>query len=88
MPFISYRDRPTSIDEGSREVLIPHETGVLLTTRDQERDHRRVTMVDLMTECNYLNPHVKVITEVNPPESFETFAETLNMRRDSIPNSS
>ncbi len=33
MPFISYRDRPISIDEGSREVVIPHETGVSLTTR-------------------------------------------------------
>lgn len=56
MPFIPYRDRPISIDEGSREVRIPHETGVSLTTRDHERDHRRVTMADLMTQCNYLNP--------------------------------
>ncbi|WP_018256300.1 type II/IV secretion system ATPase subunit [Halomicrobium katesii] len=78
MPFIPYRDRPISIDEGSREVFIPHETGVSLTTRDHERDHRRVTMADLMTECNYLNPDVEVIAEVNTPESFETFAETLN----------
>jgi len=78
MPFIPYRDRPVSIDEGSREVFIPHETGVSLTTRDHERDHRRVTMADLMTECNYLNPDVEVIAEVNTPESFETFAETLN----------
>jgi hypothetical protein len=31
-----------------------------------------------MTECNYLNPDVEVIAEINTPESFETFAETLN----------
>jgi type IV secretory pathway ATPase VirB11/archaellum biosynthesis ATPase len=78
MPFIPYRDRLISIDEGSREVFIPHETGVLLTTHEHERDHRRVTMADLMTECNYLNPDVEVIAEVNTPESFQTFAETLN----------
>jgi type IV secretory pathway ATPase VirB11/archaellum biosynthesis ATPase len=78
MPFIPYKDRPISIDEGSREVYIPHETGVSLTTREHEREHRRVTMADLMTESNYLNPDVEVIAEVNTPESFSTFAETLN----------
>lgn len=78
MPFIPYRDRPISIDEGSREVRIPHETGVSLTTREHERDHRRVTMADLMTQCNYLNPDVEVIAEINTLASFETFAETLN----------
>jgi len=35
-------------------------------------------MADLMTQCNYLNPDVEVIAEVNTVESFETFAETLN----------
>jgi hypothetical protein len=35
-------------------------------------------MADLMTECNYLNPDVEVIAEVNTPASFQTFAETLN----------
>ncbi|MFC7249638.1 type II/IV secretion system ATPase subunit [Halomicroarcula sp. GCM10025324] len=78
MPFVPYRDRPISMDEGSREVRIPHETGVSLTTREHERDHRRVTMADLMTQCNYLNPDVEVIAEINTPESFETFAEVLN----------
>ncbi|PSP83834.1 secretion system protein [Halobacteriales archaeon QS_6_64_34] len=78
MPFIPYRDRPISIDEGSREVRIPHETGVSLTTRAHERDHRRVTMADLMTQCNYLNPDVEVIAEINTQASFETFSETLN----------
>jgi type IV secretory pathway ATPase VirB11/archaellum biosynthesis ATPase len=78
MPFIPYRDRPISIDEGSREVQIPHETGVSLTTREHEREHRRVTMADLMTQCNYLNPDVEVIAEINTQASFETFAETLN----------
>jgi type IV secretory pathway ATPase VirB11/archaellum biosynthesis ATPase len=78
MPFVPFSDRPISIDEGSREVRLPHETGVSLTTRDHENDHKRVSMADLMTECNYLNPDVEVIAEVNTAESFETFAETLN----------
>jgi type IV secretory pathway ATPase VirB11/archaellum biosynthesis ATPase len=78
MPFVPFRDRPISIDEGSREVRLPHETGVSLTTRDHESDHKRVTMADLMTECNYLNPDVEVIAEVNTAESFDTFAETIN----------
>ncbi len=78
MPFIKFEDRPISIDEGSREVQLPHETGVSLTTRDHENEHKQVTMADLMTECNYLNPDVEVIAEVNTTESFETFAESLN----------
>jgi type IV secretory pathway ATPase VirB11/archaellum biosynthesis ATPase len=78
MPFIRYDDRPISIDEGSREVAIPHETGVSLTTRDHENEFKRVTMADLMTQTNYLNPDVEVIAEINTPASFQTFAETLN----------
>jgi type IV secretory pathway ATPase VirB11/archaellum biosynthesis ATPase len=78
MPFIPFRDRPISIDEGSREVRLPHETGVSLTTRDHENEYKQVTMADLMTECNYLNPDVEVIAEINTPASFETFAESLN----------
>lgn len=78
MPFIKFEDRPISIDEGSREVELPHETGVSLTTREHENDHKQVTMADLMTECNYLNPDVEVIAEVNTTESFETFAESIN----------
>ena len=78
MPFIPFEDRPISIDEGSREVNLPHETGVSLTTRDHESEYKRVTMADLMTETNYLNPDVEVIAEINTPASFETFAETLN----------
>lgn len=78
MPFIRFEDRPISIDEGSREVQLPHETGVSLTTRDHESEHKQVTMADLMTECNYLNPDVEVIAEVNTSESFETFAESIN----------
>jgi len=35
-------------------------------------------MADLMTECNYLNPDVEVIAEINTPASFRTFAESLN----------
>ena len=78
MPFIPYHDRPISIDEGSREVRLPQETGLSLTTRDHENEFKRVTMADLMTEANYLNPDVEVIAEINTPASFETFAEVLN----------
>jgi type IV secretory pathway ATPase VirB11/archaellum biosynthesis ATPase len=78
MPFIPFQDRPISIDEGSREVRLPHETGVSLTTREHESEYKRVSMADLMTECNYLNPDVEVIAEINTTESFETFAESLN----------
>ncbi len=78
MPFIRFDDRPISIDEGSREVRLPHETGVSLTTRDHENEYKRVTMAELMTETNYLNPDVEVIAEINTPASFETFAQTLN----------
>jgi type IV secretory pathway ATPase VirB11/archaellum biosynthesis ATPase len=78
MPFVPYDDRPVSIDEGSREVRLPHETGISLTTRDHENEYKRVTMARLMTETNYLNPDVEVIAEINTPASFETFGETLN----------
>jgi len=78
MPFIDYDDRPISIDEGSREVRLPHETGISMTTRDHESEYKRVSMSDLMTEANYLNPDVEVIAEINTPASFETFAESLN----------
>ncbi|GAB7010067.1 type II/IV secretion system ATPase subunit [Halorubrum trueperi] len=77
-PFIPFDDRPVSIDEGSREVRLPHETGVSLTTRDHEDAYKAVSMSELMTEANYLNPDVEVIAEINTPASFETFAETLN----------
>ena len=78
MPFVPFDERPISIDEGSREVALPHETGVSLTTRDHEQAYKRVSMADLMTEANYLNPDVEVIAEINTPASFETFGETLN----------
>ncbi len=78
MPFIPFDDRPVSIDEGSREVELPHETGVALSTREHADEYKRVSMADLMTEANYLNPDVEVIAEINTPASFETFAESLN----------
>ncbi|MUW16019.1 secretion system protein, partial [Halorubrum sp. CBA1125] len=77
-PFIPFDARPVSIDEGSREVRLPHETGVSLTTRDHEDAYKAVTMSELMTEANYLNPDVEVIAEINTPASFETFAESVN----------
>ena len=78
MPFIPYDDRPVSIDEGSREVRLPHETGVSLSTREHADEYKAVSMADLMTEANYLNPDVEVIAEINTSASFETFAESLN----------
>ncbi|MWG36921.1 type II/IV secretion system ATPase subunit [Halomarina oriensis] len=77
VPFIPYDDRPVSIDEGSREVRLPHETGVSLQTRDHESAYKQVSMADLMTETNYLNPDVEIIAEINTPASFETFGEVL-----------
>ena len=77
-PFIPFDARPVSVDEGSREVRLPHETGVSLTTRDHEDAYKSVGMAELMTEANYLNPDVEVIAEINTQESFETFAESLN----------
>lgn len=76
-PFIPFDARPVSVDEGSREVRLPHETGVSLTTRDHEDAYKSVGMAELMTEANYLNPDVEVIAEINTPESFETFGESL-----------
>ena len=77
MPFIEYDARPVSIDEGSREVLLPHETGVSLTTRAHQDEFKNVSMADLMTETNYLNPDTEVIGEINTADSFETFSEVL-----------
>ena len=77
MPFIEYDARPVSIDEGAREVLLPHETGVSLTTRAHRDQFKNVSMADLMTETNYLNPDTEVIGEINTAESFETFSEVL-----------
>jgi type IV secretory pathway ATPase VirB11/archaellum biosynthesis ATPase len=78
LPFVPYDDRPVSIDEGSREVRLPHETGIALTTRDHESQYKRVSMADLMAEANYLNPDVEIIAEINTPASFETFGEIVN----------
>ena len=78
MPFIPFDDRPVSVDEGSREVRLPHETGVALTTRDHENAYKAVSMATLMTDANYLNPDIEVIAEINTPASFETLAETIN----------
>jgi type IV secretory pathway ATPase VirB11/archaellum biosynthesis ATPase len=77
-PFVPFDHRPISIDEGSREVELPHETGVSLTTREHQQSYKRVSMADLMTQANYLNPDVEVIAEINSDASFETFGEVLN----------
>ncbi|WP_330631338.1 type II/IV secretion system ATPase subunit [Halocatena halophila] len=77
LPFIPRCDRPISIDEGSREVRLPHETGVSLRTRTHADPHKEVSMAELMTEANYLNPDVEIIAEINTPESFATFGESI-----------
>ncbi len=77
LPFIPQRDRPISIDEGSREVRLPHETGVSLRTRTHADPRKDVSMAELMTEANYLNPDVEIIAEINTPESFATFGESI-----------
>ena len=77
MPFVRYADRPISIDEGSREVQLPHETGVSLSTREHADEYKAVSMADLMTEANYLNPDLEVIAEINTPASFKTFGQVL-----------
>ncbi|MFC6960584.1 type II/IV secretion system ATPase subunit [Halocatena marina] len=78
IPFIPHDARPISIDEGSREVRLPHETGVSLRTRDHQETRKQMTMADLMVEANYLNPDVEVIAEINTPESFATFGEIMS----------
>ena len=77
MPFIAYDARPVSIDEGSREVRVPHETGVSLTTREHRDRVTDVSMSDLMAETNYLNPDVEVLAEINSAEAFATLGEVL-----------
>ena len=77
MPFIAYDARPVSIDEGSREVRVPHETGVSLTTREHRGGATDVSMSELMAETNYLNPDVEVLSEINSAESFGTLGEVL-----------
>ncbi|MES3518491.1 MAG: type II/IV secretion system ATPase subunit [Natronomonas sp.] len=76
-PFIDAADRPVSIDEGSREVRLPHETGVSLSTRDHADEFKSVSMAQLMTETNYLNPDTEIIAEINTSASFETFGESI-----------
>ena len=87
MPFIEFNDRSVSIDEGSWEVLLPHETGVSLTTREHRDAYKNVSMADLMTKTNYLNHDVEVIAEINTPESFGTIGEVLKTGHDVLQES-
>ncbi len=48
MPFIAFEDRPVSIDEGSREVFLPHDTGVSLTTREHADEYNHVSIEKLI----------------------------------------
>ncbi len=80
LPFIEFDRRPVAIDEGAREVTLPHETGVALTASGLNRtvsaDGR--SMAQLIEECNYLNPDVEVIGELNSPDSFVSFGTALS----------
>ena len=59
MPFIDYDDRPVSIDEGSREVLLPHETGVSLTTRKHRDGYKNVSVANLVTKLSYFSDTIR-----------------------------
>jgi len=54
MPFVDYDYRSVSIDEGFRGVLLPHETGVSLTTRKHQEECRSVSMASLVTKLKLL----------------------------------
>ncbi len=79
-PFIKFDTRPVAIDEGAREVRLPHETGVALSTTqrfDTEAQSGR-SLGHLITECNYLNPDTEIIGELNSPESFRSFGNAIS----------
>jgi hypothetical protein len=44
-------------------VLLPHEMGVSLTTRERQNEYKNVSVAELMTEMNHLNPDIKAIAE-------------------------
>lgn len=77
LPFVRYDARPISIDGGSGEVLVPHETGVSLVTREHRDEFKHVSVSDLMDEAGDLNPDIEVIAEIDSPASFGTFGAAL-----------
>jgi type IV secretory pathway ATPase VirB11/archaellum biosynthesis ATPase len=77
LPFVEYDARPISIDGGSRDVLVPHETGVSLVTREHRDAFKHVSVSDLMGETGDLNPDIEVIAEIDSPASFGTFGAAL-----------
>jgi type IV secretory pathway ATPase VirB11/archaellum biosynthesis ATPase len=76
-PFIRYDARPVSIGEGSREIRLPHETGVSLTTRRRQDGSGNVSTPGVIEETGYLNPDIEVLPEINSAEAFETLGEVL-----------
>lgn len=78
LPFIDFDDRPVAIDEGAREVSLPHETGLALSSRRVGGADPPVSMAQLIVECAYLNPDVEIVGEVTSPESFESFSAALS----------
>jgi len=78
-PFIAYEARPVSIDEGSREIRLPHETGVSLTA-DTRRDGG-ASMADLVAATERLNPDVEVLGEIGDAGSFNRFGDVLGTGR-------
>lgn len=69
MSFVASDDQSLSIDEGPREVRMPRETGVWLTTCEHADEFNRVSMADplviepaahiLMPLCNDYPLHVR-----------------------------
>ncbi len=80
LPFIEFDKRPVAIDEGAREVTLPHETGVALSASNGESAESGAgrSMAHLIEECNYLNPDIEIIGELNSPDSFASFATALS----------
>jgi len=76
-PFIRYDARPVRIGEGSREIRIPHETGVSLTVRKRQNGLEDVSMRELIEETGDLNPDIEVLPEINSAEAFGTLREVL-----------
>lgn len=80
LPFIEFDKRPVAIDEGAREVTLPHETGVALSASGGESAEPGAgrSMAHLIEECNYLNPDVEIIGELNSTDSFASFGTALS----------
>ena len=78
LPFIDFSDRPITVSEGSREVSLPHETGLSLSSNRAGTTEQSVSMAQLIVECAHLNPDVEIVGEITSLESFESFSGALS----------